>query len=139
MKRILLPIVVLLAGFAAAAFLIVTGPDVQPQASQAVAPLVRVVVADPQSRQLTVQTHGSVVPRTESELVPELDGTVIDMSPQLVAGGFFSKGDMLLRIDPLDYEVALERAPKPTATKAKGNKSPDKGRESGEKEGVTAH
>ncbi|MFK7915137.1 MAG: efflux RND transporter periplasmic adaptor subunit [Pseudomonadales bacterium] len=104
------PILVLLAGFAAAALLILTGPDVQPQAPQAVAPLVRVVVADPKTRQMSVQTHGSVVPRTESELVPELDGAVVEMSPQLVAGGFFAKGDVLLRVDPLDYQVALEQA-----------------------------
>lgn len=104
------PILVLLAGFAAAALLIATGPEVLPRDSQAVAPLVRVVTADPRTRQLTVHTHGSVVPRTESELVPELDGTVVEMSPQLVPGGFFAKGDVLLKIDPLDYEVALEQA-----------------------------
>jgi RND family efflux transporter MFP subunit len=32
------------------------------------------------------------------------------MSPSLVSGGFFKKGDVLLEIDPLDYEVALEQA-----------------------------
>lgn len=106
----ILPILVLVAGFAAAGLLIATGPDVQPRASQVVAPLVRVAIADPKTRQFTVETHGSVVPRTESELVPEVDGTVIEMSPQLVSGGFFAKGDVLLRVDPLDYEVALEQA-----------------------------
>ena len=109
MKR-LLPLVVLLAGFGAAAFLLLTGPSVQLQATQSVAPLVRVMIAEPKTQQFTVRTHGSIVPRTESELIPEVDGRVIEMSPQLVSGGFFAKGDLLLRIDPLDYDVALQQA-----------------------------
>jgi RND family efflux transporter MFP subunit len=32
------------------------------------------------------------------------------MSPVVVSGGFFKKGDVLLKIDPLDYEVALEQS-----------------------------
>ena len=108
--KIILPLIVLLAGFAAAALLIATGPEIQPRASESVAPLVRVISVNPETHQFSVQTHGSVVPRTESELVPEVDGRVITMSPLLVSGGFFSEGDVLLEIDPLDYEVALEQA-----------------------------
>ncbi|MGB5663647.1 MAG: efflux transporter periplasmic adaptor subunit, partial [Eudoraea sp.] len=108
--KFLMPVMVLMGGIAAAALLIVTGPEIQPQSSELVAPLVRFVVADPQTRQLSVRTHGTVVPRTESELVPEVDGRIIEMSPALVSGGFFSKGDVLFRIDPLDYEVNLEQA-----------------------------
>ncbi|MFT7651634.1 MAG: RND family efflux transporter MFP subunit, partial [Candidatus Azotimanducaceae bacterium] len=109
MKR-LLPLVVLLAGFGVAALLLLSGPSVQPKAPQSVAPLVRVLIAEPKTQQFSVRTHGSIVPRTESELIPEVDGRVIEMSPQLVSGGFFAKGDLLLRIDPLDYDVALQQA-----------------------------
>lgn len=108
--RILLPLAVLLGGFLAAAALLITGPSVQPRAAQVVAPLVRAVTAQPQTRQFSVHTHGSVVPRTESELIPEVDGRVIEVSAALVSGGFFNKDDVLLRIDPLDYDLALEQA-----------------------------
>jgi RND family efflux transporter MFP subunit len=57
-----------------------------------------------------VRTHGTVAPRTESELIPEVSGSVIWVSAALVSGGFFEEGEPLLRIDPSDYEVALERA-----------------------------
>ncbi|MEM7079420.1 MAG: efflux RND transporter periplasmic adaptor subunit [Pseudomonadota bacterium] len=110
MMRRLLPFVVLLGGFAAAALLIITGPEVQPRAAQIVAPLVRVVQVEPKTQQFSVRTHGSVVPRTESELIPEVDGRVVEVSPALVSGGFFSKDEVLLRIDPLDYDLALEQA-----------------------------
>jgi RND family efflux transporter MFP subunit len=36
-----------------------------------------------------------------------VDGKVVYMSPALVNGGEFSKGDTLLRIDPVDYELAV--------------------------------
>ena len=110
MNKRLLPLVVIGVGFVVAALLIVTGPDVEPRPSRAVAPLVRVAEVVPRSIQLRVWTHGSVVPRTESDLVPEVDGRVEQVSNALVSGGFFSKGDVLLTIEPLDYEVALEQA-----------------------------
>ena len=109
MKRIL-PLLVVLGGFSAAALLIATGPQVQPQAAQIVPPLVRILTVQPGTHQFSVRTHGSVVPRTESELVPEVDGRVLRVSPALVSGGFFSKNDVLLEIDSLDYDVALEQA-----------------------------
>ena len=34
--------------------------------------------------------------RTESSLVPEVPGRVIEISPSLVPGGFFEEGDVLL-------------------------------------------
>jgi RND family efflux transporter MFP subunit len=73
-------------------------------------PLVRVLVAAPETIQLRVTTHGTVVPRTESELIPEVSGRVTWISPALVSGGFFSKGDALFRIEALDYEVELEQS-----------------------------
>ncbi len=108
MKRRLLPLAVLLGGFAVAALMIATGPEVQPRPSRAVAPLVRVVEVVPKTVQLRAWTHGTVVPRTESDLVPEVGGRVVEISPSLVSGGFSAKGDVLLRIEPVDYEVALE-------------------------------
>lgn len=109
MKKFL-PLFVLLAGFLAAAALIVSGPKIEPQPSRNIAPLVRIVEANPGKHRFVVTTQGTVSPRTESDLIPEVDGRVITMSPALVSGGFFTKGDVLLEIDPLDYEVALEQA-----------------------------
>jgi RND family efflux transporter MFP subunit len=57
-----------------------------------------------------VRSQGTVAPRTESDLVPEVSGRVTWVSPALVSGGFFSEGEPLLRIDPRDYEAALARA-----------------------------
>lgn len=50
---------------------------------------------------------GTVQPAQEIVLSPRVSGQVIEMSPKLVPGGMVSKGDLLLRIDPADFENAL--------------------------------
>jgi RND family efflux transporter MFP subunit len=69
-----------------------------------------VAEVDPQTYQYSVHTHGTVVPRTESNLVAEVDGKVVTISPALVAGGFFAAGDVLLEIEALDYRTRLSKA-----------------------------
>ncbi len=73
-------------------------------------PVVRVQQVHAQSWQFVVRAHGSVTPRSESSLIPQVSGAVVWVSSSLVSGGFFSEGDPLLRIDPSDYEVNLEAA-----------------------------
>lgn len=110
MKRVILPIVILIVGFGLAGLIIATGPTLEQQAPPDNAPLVRVWNASPQTVQLKITAHGSVLPRTESDLVPEVAGRVTRISPNLVSGGFFKEGEVLLQIDPLDYELAVEQA-----------------------------
>ncbi len=108
--KALLPLVALAVG-ALLAVLIVASSD--PPASQppdAAVPLVRVVTVAPETVQLRVRTHGTVAPRTESELVSQVSGPVVWVSPAFVSGGFFEQGEPLLRIDPRDYEASLESA-----------------------------
>jgi RND family efflux transporter MFP subunit len=60
--------------------------------------------------QLTVETQGEVRPRTEIDLVPEVGGKIVYVSPNFVEGGFFRKGETLVRIDDSNFEVARIRA-----------------------------
>jgi RND family efflux transporter MFP subunit len=62
------------------------------------------------SLNLSVFSQGSVVPRTETTLVAEVSGKIVNVSPNFVAGGFFHKGETLLEIDPSDYRADLKRA-----------------------------
>ena len=47
---------------------------------------------------------GTVEPVQDIVLSPRVRGQVIELSPSFVPGGRVSKGDMLLRIDPADFE-----------------------------------
>ena len=108
--KLLLPIGILGLGLLGMGVLLSTGPRAEQRPTEAPAPLVRVIDVALEDVQLEVATQGTVAPRTESDLVPEVSGPVVWVSPSLVSGGFFDEGDPLLRIDPSDYEVALERA-----------------------------
>ena len=110
MKRLALPIAIVLGGFGLAAVLLATGPRLDSQPAEVLTPLVRVRAVTLQDIALSSRTHGTVAPRTESELVAEVAGRVISVNPNLVSGGFFSAGEELLQIEPLDYELALEQA-----------------------------
>ena len=108
--KVWLPVAVV-AGFALlSAVLIATASDVETVPPPPVMMAVRVVSADPQPVQLVVRSQGTVAPRTESALIPEVSGPVVWTSPALVSGGFFEEGQPLLRIDRGDYETARARA-----------------------------
>jgi RND family efflux transporter MFP subunit len=95
---------------AATAALMLTRPQLDPSEPEPVAPAVRVMHVNPGSERMVVNAQGTVSPRTEADLVPEVSGNVLWISPNLVAGGYFEEGEPLLRIDDRDYRYALERA-----------------------------
>jgi len=59
---------------------------------------------------LSVESQGTVAARTRTSLVSEVSGRVLKVSPHFVVGGTFNRGDLLLELDPTDYEVGLQRA-----------------------------
>ncbi|WP_149499439.1 efflux RND transporter periplasmic adaptor subunit [Roseiconus lacunae] len=50
---------------------------------------------------------GKVQPAQDITLSPRIRGQVIEVSPSFVPGGMVRQGDLLLRIDPADFENAL--------------------------------
>jgi membrane fusion protein, multidrug efflux system len=65
---------------------------------------------------VTLQTRGQVVARTESSLVPEVSGSVLEVGANFREGGFFEPGDVLLKLDARDYQAALATAQSSHAT-----------------------
>ncbi|WP_372722187.1 efflux RND transporter periplasmic adaptor subunit [Novipirellula sp.] len=55
----------------------------------------------------TLRVLGTVQAAQEIVLSPRVSGQVVEVSPQFLPGGRVRKGDLLLRIDPADYENAL--------------------------------
>ena len=106
----LLPLLVLAVGGFVAKALIDSYEQPEPIPAVAQPPLVRVIPAEKTALTLTVLAEGTVTPRTESQLVPEISGRVTKVSPSLAAGGFFDEGDVLLEIDSRDYNLAIVRA-----------------------------
>ncbi|WP_026602847.1 efflux RND transporter periplasmic adaptor subunit [Methylomonas sp. 11b] len=108
--KILLPILVLLAAAGAAWAIIAAKPQTVQQSAEPTAPKVNVVRAEPQSLRLNVMSQGVVAPRETIDLVTEVGGKLVQVHPALVAGGFFAANELLLTIDPRDYDYAIVTA-----------------------------
>lgn len=83
-------------------------PERKTDAEKAV--LVDTIEAEVVSLNFLINSQGTVRPRTETTLVSEVSGKIVSVAPDFVAGGFFQKGEVLLQIDPSDYEAGLKRA-----------------------------
>ncbi len=79
--------------------------------------LVDTIEAEITSLNFVVNSQGTVRPRTETTLVSEVSGKIVSVSADFVAGGFFHAGEVLLEIDPSDYQTALRRAEAGLASK----------------------
>lgn len=104
-----LPLIVLAVGVVGMVVLILARPKVETRPRSLPPPLVRVVEVEPRDVQLTVSSQGTAMPHKESTFVAEVPGKVVWTSEALVDGGFFEEGDVLLKIDPTDYELAVTR------------------------------
>ncbi len=110
MKKIILPIGLLLIAIGIAAAFISNRQQFEPRQPETPPISVRVIEVAPGPVRLRVHAQGTVSPRTESELVPEVSGNVVWISPDLVSGGYFETGETLLRIDDRDYQASVARA-----------------------------
>ena len=110
--RILLPALILLGGIGVAASLISTAPKTERKRPKASLPAVDILILQPQDYQVLVSSRGTLTPRSSSTLVPEVSGRIIQVAENFRTGGFFNRGDLLLQIDPRDYEnsVTIARA-----------------------------
>ena len=68
---------------------------------------VEVVIVEPQSVCLKIQSQGTVLPKTESTLAVQVSGRIIAVADNFRPGGHFNAGDILFKIDPIDYTVAV--------------------------------
>jgi RND family efflux transporter MFP subunit len=59
---------------------------------------------------LRVTTQGQVKSKNEAALAAQVAGQLIEISPLLEPGASFKKGDVLARIDPAQYKLAVDRS-----------------------------
>ncbi|MEM1222204.1 MAG: efflux RND transporter periplasmic adaptor subunit [Verrucomicrobiota bacterium] len=105
MKRFL-PILILGVAAAIVAALIILKPEPEATLPEQSTASIEVLIAQPETVQLSVSSQGTVLPRIESDLAVEVSGRIIEMAPSFRPGGRFKADDVLFRIDPADYEAA---------------------------------
>ncbi len=72
--------------------------------------LVETTTVSPSDLTLQIQSQGILMPKRQIALLAEISGKVVSLSPAFTAGGTFEQGDLLVQIDPADYQVAVARA-----------------------------
>jgi len=88
-------------------------PQVQREVA---APLVAVQAVKAEDTEMIVSGYGTVQPRFEVNIVPQVAGIVVQCHANFVNGGFFQAGEPLIVIDPRDYKLAVENAGSAVAT-----------------------
>jgi RND family efflux transporter MFP subunit len=105
-----LPVLVLLAALAGGRYIISQRPAA-PQFDPPQVPVsIDAIRAVPEDYRVVIRSEGTVEPRTESTLIPQVSGQIVAISPSFREGGFFEEGDVLVTLDPRDYELAIASA-----------------------------
>lgn len=108
--KMLLPVATLLAGAGVAAALIVSRRQPERVERPALGPLVVVEPAAAAGGRVRIDAQGEVRPQVRVTLAPQVTGRVVEVHRALRSGGRFRAGTTLLRIDPRDYQLAVERS-----------------------------
>ena len=110
MKDKLVAIGVVLAALFLAVMMNVLQPDAEKTSEPEAAIAVKTEIVNRAQLAMHVESQGIVAPRTRTRIISEVSGLVLDVADAFVVGGTFKAGEMLLKLDPTDYEVALQRA-----------------------------
>lgn len=105
----LLAVAVLAGGAFAAVTLIKTGPKAKRRPPERHAQLVEVTVARASRERAVVHAMGSVAAARMVNLQPRVPGEIVELDPECVLGGRFAAGQTVAKLDPADYEIAVEQ------------------------------
>lgn len=108
--RIALPIICLIGGaYAYQRLSVEVETEPEPPAEEQ---LIRTRVAElrTQDYPIIIQKNGFVQSHNQVALSAEVTGKVVHISPSFEAGSYFGLGDVLVELDPRDYQTALTMA-----------------------------
>ncbi|MBW7998212.1 MAG: efflux RND transporter periplasmic adaptor subunit [Candidatus Glassbacteria bacterium] len=105
-----IPVAILAGAFALTAIMIASRSAPEKQHRVSPGPLVETIEVSPTSHQVTVYATGTVQPRVEANIAPQVEGKVVKVADQFVAGGYFSAGEVMFEIEDVDYVLALQGA-----------------------------
>lgn len=108
-KTLLICLSILLVGGGLTAFIFFTEPTATREGTtKETAMLVEVTEVQRGTYAPTIVATGSVQPSQDILLSPRVSGEVVSRSPDFIPGGFVRQGEVLLQIDPADYQNILE-------------------------------
>jgi len=106
----LFAIIIIGAGIAGAVIFIMLKKPPERKEQGVQAPLVEVEQLRVKDIPMVVHGYGTVNPKVEVDIIPEVAGKVVYIHPELIVGGLIRANQAILRIDPRDYELAVRQA-----------------------------
>ncbi|NOX35191.1 MAG: efflux RND transporter periplasmic adaptor subunit [Deltaproteobacteria bacterium] len=106
--RFLRVVIVLAIAVALAKLLISLKKEPEKKQISKVPQSVKVMVATPVSKVMTVEAFGTVKPRKLVKIAAEVPGKIDYMNPSFIEGGKINKGGLLIRIDQRSYQLGLQ-------------------------------
>ncbi|AZG35024.1 MULTISPECIES: efflux RND transporter periplasmic adaptor subunit [Shewanella] len=101
----------IIAVFVAAAMLLISTQEAPEQKDEPISvPIIDVQTITPQTLSLNLPSYGVVNPKYKTQLVTEVQGRLLNISADFVAGGVVKQGQQLAIIEPSDYEADLIQA-----------------------------
>ena len=107
MFKAIIPVFVLAGAIFLAKYLIGSGPEPKKKPFVENSPVVEIMTLKPQDYTVTITASGIVKAGTQTNLVSEVTGRIINISDSFKAGNYFNKNKILLTIDKENYENAL--------------------------------
>lgn len=126
-KQSLLSLALLSTAVAVAVVLYLNRPPAQIAEPEYRPVSVDVAIAVKENVRVEVQAQGTVNALRETAIMSEVAGRIIETADNFLVGGFVAEGDVLLRIDPRDYQTELLRA-QASVESAESNLMQEKGR-----------
>ncbi|SDY67572.1 efflux RND transporter periplasmic adaptor subunit [Nitrosomonas sp. Nm33] len=109
-QQLLIALLIAMAGGVAAFAIVNSSPQTDQQENIVTLPSVQVIKVKPERLRMDIHSQGRVMAQTEIDLVTGVSGNIIKISPAFVSGGFFKKGDVLVSIDPAEYDLRVAQA-----------------------------
>jgi RND family efflux transporter MFP subunit len=109
-KTLIICFIILLVGSVVTLTIFNTEPTASRSgASIETAMLVDIVRVERDSYTPTIRATGTVEPSQDITLSPRVGGEITDLSDNFTPGGYVEKGEVLLQIDPSDYQNTLQQ------------------------------
>ncbi len=106
--RFLLPLVILAAAVLGAGYLRATKPNVDAKPAQERVWTVAAIEVEPSRERPLLRAYGEIVAGREVALRPWVSGRIVEVGSSFVEGGILRQGDLVIAIDPFDYQAAID-------------------------------
>jgi RND family efflux transporter MFP subunit len=109
LKKFILPILFILIAVGIGQTIIKTTKKPEKKRPQRTAYAVEVVPLKSGQQAIHLKATGTVTPAIDIMLRARVAGEIVEVAPEFIDGGSFKQGEVMLKIDPVDYELALEQ------------------------------